>query len=130
MPILHWERMMTIEITTVVPGPERATTRAKTEGTTATSAKRRIRKAPPEQPDGATGSAPATVAIVGTNKLDQLAALLANPAGASIAAMMAATGWQAHSVRGALAGALKKRGLTITSDKVDGVRIYRAGTAT
>jgi hypothetical protein len=40
--------------------------------------------------------------------------------------MMKATGWQAHSVRGAIAGALKKRGLTITSTKVDGVRRYKA----
>jgi hypothetical protein len=38
---------------------------------------------------------------------------------------MKATGWQQHSVRGALAGALKKRGHTINSDKVDGVRRYR-----
>ena len=29
--------------------------------------------------------------------------------------MMQATGWQQHSVRGALAGSLKKRGLAITS---------------
>jgi hypothetical protein len=40
--------------------------------------------------------------------------------------MVEATGWQQHSVRGALAGALKKRGLAITSEKVDGVRRYRA----
>ncbi len=64
------------------------------------------------------------------NKLDQLAALLTCATGATIAEMMAATGWQAHSVRGAMAGALvKTRGLTITSHKVDGVRTYRAGVA-
>ena len=39
---------------------------------------------------------------------------------------MTATGWQQHSVRGALAGALKKRGLIITSDKIDDLRRYRA----
>ena len=40
--------------------------------------------------------------------------------------MMEATGWQAHSVRGALAGALSKgRGLTISSEKRDGERRYR-----
>jgi hypothetical protein len=60
-------------------------------------------------------------------KLDQLAALITGATGATIAEMMAATGWQAHSVRGAMAGALTKtRGLTIVSDKVDGVRTYRA----
>jgi len=40
---------------------------------------------------------------------------------------MAATGWQAHTCRGAFAGALKKkRGLIVTSEKRErGERIYR-----
>jgi hypothetical protein len=63
------------------------------------------------------------------SKLDQVEALLRAGTGASIAEIMAATGWQQHSVRGAMAGALKKRGLEITSDKVDGMRRYRAGAA-
>jgi hypothetical protein len=60
------------------------------------------------------------------SKLDQVEALLKHGAGASIAEIMAATGWQQHSVRGAIAGALKKRGLVITSEKIAGVRRYRA----
>lgn len=64
-----------------------------------------------------------------TTKLDRLAGLLARREGASIAEMMSATGWQQHSVRGALAGALRRRGLVITSGKVDGVRRYRSGAA-
>jgi hypothetical protein len=60
------------------------------------------------------------------SKLDQIEALLLAPDGANIAEIMAATGWQAHSVRGAMAGALKKRGLTITSDKHEGIRRYHA----
>ncbi|MEL1251185.1 DUF3489 domain-containing protein [Aurantiacibacter gilvus] len=60
------------------------------------------------------------------SKLDQLAKLLARKNGASIAEMTQATGWQQHSVRGALAGSLKKRGLIITSQKIDGTRRYRA----
>ena len=60
------------------------------------------------------------------SKLDQVEALLLRPLGTTIAEIMAATGWQQHSVRGAMAGALKKRGLTITSEKVDGVRRFRA----
>lgn len=64
-----------------------------------------------------------------TSKLDQLETMIRRKNGASIAEMMRATGWQSHSVRGALAGALKKRGLTITSDKVDGVRRYRCEKA-
>ncbi len=66
-----------------------------------------------------------------TSKLDQMIALLRRAEGATIEAMMGATGWQAHSVRGAMSGSLKKKaGLTIASDNVDGVRTYRiAGEA-
>jgi len=60
------------------------------------------------------------------SRLDQLQTLLTGNGGASIAEMTEATGWQAHSVRGAMAGALRKRGLAITSAKVDGVRRYHA----
>ncbi|MDT9601078.1 DUF3489 domain-containing protein [Sphingosinicella rhizophila] len=61
----------------------------------------------------------------GTSKLDHVEALLRRPEGASLDEMMNATSWQRHSVRGALAGALKKRGHTIASEKVDGLRRYR-----
>ncbi len=60
------------------------------------------------------------------SKLDQVEALLLAPTGATIAEIMTATGWQQHLMRGALAGALKKRGLIITSDKIDDLRRYRA----
>lgn len=62
-------------------------------------------------------------------RLDQLQDLLMRSNGASIAEMMEATGWQSHSVRGAMAGALKKRGLSITSQKVADVRRYHAAVA-
>jgi hypothetical protein len=47
--------------------------------------------------------------------------------GATIDEMVAATGWQSHTVRGAMAGALNKRlGLAIDSEKLDGRgRVYR-----
>lgn len=64
------------------------------------------------------------VAGKGRSRLEQLQALLTRPDGASIADMVEATGWQQHSVRGAMAGALKKRGVTITSEKIDGARRY------
>ena len=56
--------------------------------------------------------------------------MLQSPAGATIAAMMDATGWQQHSVRGFLAGVVRKRlKLTLSSKKVDGNRVYQiAGT--
>lgn len=63
------------------------------------------------------------------SKLDTLEKLLGRKNGASIAEMTKVTGWQQHSVRGAVAGALKKRGHTITSEKADGVRRYRIEAA-
>ncbi len=53
--------------------------------------------------------------------------MLKRPDGATIAQICKATGWQAHTVRGTFAGALKKKlGLTIVSDKVPGgERVYR-----
>ncbi len=58
-----------------------------------------------------------------------LIAMLQRSEGATIAEVVATTGWQPHTVRGALAGALKKRlGLTVVSDKVKGRgRVYRLG---
>ena len=52
--------------------------------------------------------------------------MLKSPAGATIDAMMKATGWQQHSVRGFLAGAVRKRlKLKLGSKKIDGERVYR-----
>ena len=53
--------------------------------------------------------------------------MLKRPSGATIDEIVTATGWQSHSARGAMAGALKKKlGLTITSEKVEARgRIYR-----
>jgi hypothetical protein len=56
-----------------------------------------------------------------------LIAMLRRKEGATIAQIVEATGWQPHTVRGAFAGALKKKlGLTIISEKVEGKeRVYR-----
>lgn len=63
-------------------------------------------------------------------KLDLLIAALNTPDGATIAELMQVSGWQAHSVRGAMAGALKKRGIAVTSDKLtDRGRVYRIAAA-
>jgi len=52
---------------------------------------------------------------------------LRRPDGATIADLVKVTGWQAHSVRGAISGALKKKlGLSVTSETVEGRgRVYR-----
>lgn len=63
---------------------------------------------------------------VPSGKLGLLVQLLCRPGGAAIEEMVASTGWQAHSVRGALSGALKKgRGYSISSEKTDAGRVYR-----
>ena len=59
-------------------------------------------------------------------KQSRVLTMLRSPAGATIVAMMQATGWQQHSVRGFLAGVVRKRlKLKLTSKKLDGSRIYQ-----
>ena len=59
-------------------------------------------------------------------KQARLIAMLRRKEGATIAQIVEATDWQPHTIRGAFAGALKKKlGLTVTSEKVGDQRIYR-----
>ena len=60
-----------------------------------------------------------------------LIAMLRAPDGATIEEIMAATDWQSHTVRGAMAGALKKKlGLEVTSEKVENRgRVYKLPAA-
>ena len=54
-------------------------------------------------------------------KQARLIAMLETPEGGSLTEIASAFGWQPHSVRGAIAGALKKKlGLNVTSEKVEG----------
>lgn len=80
-------------------------------------------------PDAAASTIPAPktrTAREGT-KQALLIEMLRAENGATIAEIVEATGWQPHTVRGAMAGGLKKRlGLAITSDKVEGRgRVYK-----
>lgn len=59
-------------------------------------------------------------------KIGQVVDLLRRPEGVTAAQIMAATGWQAHSVRGAIARHIRKEcALTVTSEKVAGQTVYR-----
>ena len=60
------------------------------------------------------------------SKQSRVIAMLQSPPGATIAAMMTATGWQQHSVRGFLAGVVRQRlKLKLASKTVDGHRVYQ-----
>ena len=59
------------------------------------------------------------------NKTARVIALLERPEGATLKAIMRATGWQTHSVRGFISGQLKKKmGLKVRSSKREGERVY------
>ncbi|MBL4557727.1 MAG: DUF3489 domain-containing protein [Rhodobacteraceae bacterium] len=65
--------------------------------------------------------APKPVTIRAGTKQAQIIELLQRPEGASIAEIVEATSWQAHTARGAISGALKKKlGLPVTAEKVEG----------
>jgi hypothetical protein len=56
----------------------------------------------------------------------RIIAMLRTPAGATIASLVIATEWQQHSVRGFLAGVVRKKlGLNLVSEQTDKGRVYR-----
>jgi hypothetical protein len=64
------------------------------------------------------------------SKQSRVIAMLQSPTGATIAVIMKTRGWQQHSVRGFLAGVVRKRlKLKLSSKKVDGNRVYRIAGA-
>jgi hypothetical protein len=76
---------------------------------------------PDADPQSTAADTPKPVNIRAGTKQAQIIALLQRPEGAAITEIVAETGWMAHSVRGMISGALKKKlGLPIASEKVDG----------
>ena len=62
------------------------------------------------------------------SKQDRILALLQRPKGATLDLLVKETQWQKHSVRGFLAGTVRKKlKLPLLSEKIDGIRTYRIG---
>jgi len=82
---------------------------------------------PGEAKDAATTSETNSRAPRPGSKLAKVVDLLESEPGATIAEIMTATGWQQHTVRGALAGSItKKLGRSVSSEKIEGRgRVYR-----
>ena len=81
--------------------------------------------APPE-PKPAKRAPAAASEEKATTKLGAVIALMREPEGATLDQLMAATGWQAHSVRGVISGAIRKKlGLTVISERTGEIRTYR-----
>jgi hypothetical protein len=105
--------------------PKRTTPSAQGKSATAKSG-----KTPPSVPTGKTADASDHVHTTRVTKHDRVLTILSRREGATIPELMEATGWQQHSVRGFLAGTVKKKlGFTLTSSKTAGeLRRYRIGT--
>ena len=115
--------------TNLTRGMDEATSRASAEvtDTTAAASDTLISHSAPAEGRGANGEAspPSPEPQAPSSKVGRIRAMLASPAGSSLAALCEATGWQSHSVRAALTG-LRKAGSTIEKSKAeDGSTVYR-----
>jgi hypothetical protein len=96
--------------------------KTKPKAATRPIARKTAKPASPKRSTPASSRSPAR----SVTKHDRIIAILRASAGATIASLVVATEWQQHSVRGFLAGVVRKKlGLNLVSEKTDKGRVYR-----
>jgi len=96
--------------------------KSKPKAATRAIARKIVKPASPKRSAPAASKSPARSAT----KHDRIIAMLRTSAGATIASLVTATEWQQHSVRGFLAGVVRKKlGLNLVSEQTDKGRVYR-----
>ena len=112
----------------VYPGAHRQILRRYNVPWQSANALRSAKSAPPSTTEAITESEnPGVAVVIGRHsKQAVLITLMRRTEGATLDDLTSATGWQKHSVRGAISGALKKRlGLLVSTSKEERGQVYR-----